>query len=216
MTRSRRTAMITGTVIGKLPTSAEETSLCDAELVAGLVAGGATAVAAVDAMIQRAARPFRRRLRNQWDDVLQDARMEVFTDLARGRFRGESRLATYVWRVVSHTCLDALRASARRRWTALEDLDPGLEPAVADDRPASLDTADLARRVLEAVPPHCLRIWRLIVEGFSYREISRVLSVAEGALRVRALRCRRHALAIREELLAGRPPAMKQMAELDA
>ncbi len=208
--------MIAAQVIRTVTNNREASLPPDSEIVTGLVAGEATAVALVDGMILRAARPFWRRLRDQWDDIVQEARLEVFADLSRGRFRGESRLATYIWCVVSHTCLDSLRATSRRRWTALEDLTPGAEPTTDDDRREAFDVTDLIWRVLEATPPHCLKIWRLIVEGFSYREMSRMLCIAEGALRVQALRCRRRALAVRDDLLAGRAPTVKQIAELDA
>jgi DNA-directed RNA polymerase specialized sigma24 family protein len=47
----------------------------------------------------------------------------------------------------------------------------------------------------------CRRLWRMLVDGFSYREMSDEYGVSEGALRVRVLRCRRKALEVRERLL---------------
>ena len=46
-------------------------------------------------------------------------------------------------------------------------------------------------------------MWRMIVAGFSYREMSLRLNVAEGTLRVRVLRCRERAETVRHELLGG-------------
>jgi hypothetical protein len=46
----------------------------------------------------------------------------------------------------------------------------------------------------------------MIVAGLSYREMSLRMSVAEGTLRVRVLRCREKAVAVRQELLGGGRP----------
>jgi DNA-directed RNA polymerase specialized sigma24 family protein len=41
-----------------------------------------------------------------------------------------------------------------------------------------------------------------VLAGFSYREMSSRTGIAEGALRVRVLRCRKRAVELREELMA--------------
>ena len=90
----------------------------DEAIISGFLAGDSAAVARVDNWLERAASSFRRRLREQWDDVLQDVRLEVTRLLQDGKFRGESSLKTYLWRVTSHTCLDRLRAG--QRWNYVE------------------------------------------------------------------------------------------------
>ena len=52
--------------------------------------------------------------------------------------------------------------------------------------------------------------WRLIAMGHSYREMSQRMGVAEGTLRVRVLRCREKAVAVRREL--GGAPARRRNA----
>src|SRR5262245_61858809 len=86
----------------------------DAEVAAGYVSGDPPAVALVDRWIGSAAAPFRRRLAAEFPDVLQEVRLEVLRLLQESRWRGEARLKTYLWRVVAHTCLDALRRRQRR------------------------------------------------------------------------------------------------------
>ncbi|HEY8019938.1 MAG TPA: RNA polymerase sigma factor [Thermoanaerobaculia bacterium] len=182
----------------------------DAEVVTGFLRGDARAVGAVDGWISRAAYPYQRRLGPRWDDVLQDIRLEITRLLKQGKFRGESSFKTYLWRVVSHTCLDQIRAAGRVQWTEL-DTDSG-----ADDPPANAnlpsthgsvaarsEVKDLLLRVLERVPAECRELWRMIHAGLSYKEMSDRLGVAEGTLRVRVLRCREKAVAARGELSAG-------------
>lgn len=178
----------------------------DQEMVARFLRGEADAVGTVDGWISRAAWPYQRRLADRWDDVLQDVRLEVTRLLGQGKFRGESSLRTYLWRVVSHTCLDHLRAQKKWKWADLEEVDqPGVGPEAIPSSSTRQEDKDLLLRVLEQVPQDCREMWRMIVAGLSYREMSLRLSVAEGTLRVRVLRCRERAVAARRELLGGPP-----------
>ncbi|HET6344406.1 MAG TPA: sigma-70 family RNA polymerase sigma factor, partial [Myxococcota bacterium] len=143
------------------------------------------------------------RLSDRWDDVLQDVRLEVTRLLGQGKFRGESSLRTYLWRVVSHTCLDQIRSQQKWKWAELEAIDQGEGPDLVPQGAGRQEDRDLLLRVLERVPADCREMWRMIVAGLSYREMSLRLDVAEGTLRVRVLRCRERALSARQELLAG-------------
>jgi RNA polymerase sigma-70 factor (ECF subfamily) len=177
----------------------------DDAIVAGYLRGDATAVAAVDGWIAAAASPFRRRLGADWPDLQQDARIEILRLLRASSWRGEARLRTYIWRVVGHTCLDALRRQRRRPLGEPEE--PGTE--IPSPAPSALDglLAQDAGRILltalGALPEECRDLWTRILRGASYGEMSRELGVAEGALRVRAHRCRKRAL----EALSGNAPS---------
>jgi RNA polymerase sigma factor (sigma-70 family) len=180
----------------------------DDPVIDRFLAGEPAAVAEVDGWLGRAASSFRRRLGEQFDDVLQDVRLEVTRLLQEGRFRGDSSLKTYLWRVTAHTCLDRLRAGSR--WTFVEydgesvgAADPA-SPPPRHDRPWTADR-DLLLRVLARMEEECRRLWSMLIEGLTYREMSAETGVSEGALRVRVLRCRRRAQEVRDELLALRP-----------
>lgn len=176
----------------------------DRDMVARFLRGEREAVGTVDGWIARAAWPYQRRLAAHWDDVLQDVRLEVTRLLGQGKFRGESSLRTYLWRVVSHTCLDQLRAQSKWKWADLDTLDHGDDSvALVHVPPANREDRDLLLRVLERVPQECREMWRMIVAGLSYKEMSLRMNVAEGTLRVRVLRCREKATALRHELLGG-------------
>lgn len=177
----------------------------DAQLVSSYLSGESSAVSEIEGWIGRAAQPYRRRLAPVWDDVLQDVRLEVTRLLRRGSFRGESALKTYLWRVVGHTCLDRIRSRTRWRWAEIDGMEGWEADAILGDAGEGRlrhDAKDLLLRVLEAVPEDCRRLWSMLIEGHSYREMSRRTKVSEGALRVRVLRCRKRALELREELLA--------------
>ncbi len=174
----------------------------DQEVVSGYLRGEADAVATVQTWISRAAWPYQRRLSGRWDDVLQDVRLEVTRLLGAGKFRGESSLRTYLWQVVSHTCLDQLRSLSRWQWAELEELDNGAAAIAGPRMAADHEDRDLVQRVMRKVSADCREMWSLIAMGYSYREMSERLSVAEGTLRVRVLRCREKAAALRRGLLA--------------
>jgi RNA polymerase sigma factor (sigma-70 family) len=175
----------------------------DQEVVSRYLQGEVEAVGTVDSWISRAAWPYRRRLSSRWDDVLQDVRLEVTRLLGQGKFRGESSLRTYLWQVVSHTCLDQLRSQDRWQWTELEALEEGGGNSFAPPATGGHEDRDLVQRVLARVSGECRELWRLIAMGHSYREMSQRQDVAEGTLRVRVLRCREKAVALRRELLGG-------------
>jgi|GEM_PF-536419 len=184
-------------------------SVDEREMVTRFLKGETEAVGTVDGWISRAAWPYQRRLAERWDDVLQDVRLEVTRLLGQGKFRGESTLRTYLWRVVSHTCLDQIRAQSKWKWTDLETLEQSDDSAVSAGPPKALsarqEDKDLLLRVLDRVPADCRDMWRMIAAGLSYREMSLRLSVAEGTLRVRVLRCREKAVSVRRDLLGQMP-----------
>jgi RNA polymerase sigma factor (sigma-70 family) len=172
----------------------------DQDIVSRFLRGETDTIGMVDAWISRAAWPYQRRLAHRWDDVLQDVRLEITRLLSQGKFRGESSLRTYLWRVINHTCLDQIRAEGKRQWTDLEEIEKG--PPPVDPAPSRREDRDLLWRVLEQMSKDCREMWRMILAGYSYRDMSVRLGVAEGTLRVRALRCREKALVLRGELLA--------------
>jgi RNA polymerase sigma factor (sigma-70 family) len=178
----------------------------DEAIIERFLAGEPAAVAEVDGWLARAASSYRRRLGEQFEDAMQDVRLEVTRLLQEGRFRGDSSLKTYLWRVTAHTCLDRLRSG--RRWSFVEYDGDSLD--AADPTASSLPRGwsaecDLLLRVLARMEEECRRLWSMLIEGHSYREMSDETGVSEGALRVRVLRCRRRAQEVREELLSRRP-----------
>lgn len=179
----------------------------DQEMVARFLRGETEAVVTVDSWISRAAWPYQRRLSERFEDVLQEVRLEITRLLGQGKFRGESSLRTYLWRVVNHTCLDHIRSERRWQWADLEELEaPGVRTPFPQVAAAPAEERDLLLRVLDRATQDCRDLWRMIVAGLSYREMSQRMDVAEGTLRVRVLRCREKAVAMRAQLLDGKLP----------
>ena len=177
----------------------------DEAIIAGFLNGESEALDTVEGWIARAASPFRRRLAAHWDDALQAARTEITRLLRQGKFRGESSLKTYLWQVVNHACINQVRSLSRAPSVDFESLIE--QPASADGSPLEQvlqkESEEIFLRVLVEMPAHCRELWEMILAGLSYREMSARQGISEGALRVRVLRCRKSAVAAREQLSAG-------------
>lgn len=173
----------------------------DTALIARLLAGDAEIIERVRDWIRLAFQPYRSRLAADLEDLEQEILLELDGTLREGRFRGKSRLRTYVRAYAHHKCIDRLRALGRRQWVDVEDLDlPSRHPSPFDELSRS-QRVDLALRVVEEMPESCRELWQLLQQGMRYREMSERLGVAEGTLRARVLRCRRRALEAHAKLL---------------
>lgn len=136
------------------------------------------------------------------EDLYQEVLLAVWRALPR--FRGESSLRTFVYRIAHNRGMTFRgRVAARARREA------EVPPDLRDSRPGADTTLDarLARqRLLEAVrrlPLSLSRTVMLSLEGLSYAEIAEVMDITENNVGVRLHRAR----AALEELLAeGREP----------
>ncbi len=181
-----------------LPPVASLVEISDRELAADFLRGDPEAVETISRWLRQAAGRYRRRLPAEWDDLLQDLLLEATTALQEGAFRGDSKLRTYVSRIAHYRCLNRVRDLARRPESELGERaqrvpDPA-RPVV--ERLVERESEDLLLRFLDTVSAECQRLWKLILAGRSYRQISREVGVSEGALRVRVLRCRRKAVTL--------------------
>jgi len=176
----------------------------DAQLIARLLAGDAAVIAEVRVWIGGAMGRYRGRLGNDFEDLEQEVLLDLLESLDRGKFRGESRLATYVHSYARFKCVDRLRAQGRRDMVEIEDdAFTALEPSPLEEL-ASRESEALARQVAAALPEQCRELWEMVADGLSYREMSAATGLSEGTIRVRVHRCRQRALALRQEILDGK------------
>lgn len=156
------------------------TSLDERRLLRDARSGDADAFLALVRPHDRALRGLAYRLLGEaglMDDALQSAYLAAFRSLRA--FRGESSVATWLYRIAYNACLDELRRRERRPELELAD------PAGA----ASPDPADLAagrvdlEGALASLPAEA-RAAVLLVDGdgFSYRDAAGILGVAEGTV----------------------------------
>ena len=134
-------------------------------------------------------------------DALQDAFLSAFRSL--DRFAGESRLSTWLHRIVVNASLMKLRTRRRKPEESIEDLLPRfdstghqVEPPVLW-RDAAVDSSNrdaictLVRHHIDRLPENYRTVLLLRdIEGFDTEETARLLGVTRNAVKLRLHRAR--------------------------
>ncbi|MDP3506130.1 MAG: RNA polymerase sigma factor [Myxococcales bacterium] len=120
-------------------------------------------------------------------DVVQTAYLRVFEALRDGTFRGESRIETWLYRVVTHAAFDARRGQ-RRRDSLQQQGEPLVVPARATE--AAVELGEL-RDALESLPDD-QRAALVLKElhGLSGKETAEVMERSEGSVEQLLVRAR--------------------------
>jgi RNA polymerase sigma-70 factor, ECF subfamily len=153
----------------------------------------------------------KRFLRNEDDaaDAVQDTFVSALTSI--DKFRGESSVYTWLYRILVNVCLMSLRSSTRSKCVSFEYLSQLCdgrefrEPAtsLADLPEAQLENEYLVKHVRECVDqlPADYRNIILLrdIEQFDTDETSRLLRVSRGVVKTRLHRARRALRAMIEQ-----------------
>jgi RNA polymerase sigma-70 factor, ECF subfamily len=143
------------------------------------------------------------RLAGEWD--AEELTQEVFLRVSQALdgFRGDSQLATWVYRIATNVALDRLR-SASSRPAIHEPLtaDTLADTAAAPDEIAGRDEMrDCIRRFVDQLPPDSRSVLVLSeFEELADRHVAEVLGVTVGTVKVRLHRARAR---LREALTGG-------------
>ena len=123
------------------------------------------------------------------EDAVQETFLKVYR--SSGGFQGESRLSTWIYRILINSCYDAIRRRRRRReGRAPEENRRTLPetPGAASDSGLRLALEDSLARI----PDRPRTVFLLAaVEGFTHREIGDILNISEGASRILLFEARR-------------------------
>jgi RNA polymerase sigma-70 factor, ECF subfamily len=126
-------------------------------------------------------------------DALQDAMIAAFR--RADSFRADSRVTTWLHRIVVNSALDRLRRRAARPVAACQD-ENALDALANAGRPAadpsgSSDTAiDVRAALQQLVPEQQAALVLLDMLGYPVADAARVLGVSEGTVKSRAARGR--------------------------
>lgn len=122
------------------------------------------------------------------EDVLQDAYVRAFQALSSGSFDGRAGVQTWLYRIVTNACLDALR---RRKVRPVAAADP---PEGQFDGQLEADTrlalGELDRWLGDLNPDQRAVLVLKGVEGLTSPEIAEILECSEGAVEQRLVRAR--------------------------
>ncbi|CAG0997851.1 ECF RNA polymerase sigma factor SigK [Burkholderiales bacterium] len=137
-----------------------------------------------------------RRLRDP--SLAEETAVEVFFELWRnaGKFRGESRPATWIFGIAHFKCMAASRAARRSKRAAVvatesEILEAMPDTMDAEETLAARERVGRVKAVLGALPDGQREVVELaFLEGLGYGEIAERLGVAEGTVKTRISRAR--------------------------
>lgn len=185
----------------------------EAALVAELQAGSEEAFAYLLSVYQNPVFNFISHIVDNGSDAA-DVLQEVFINVFKGikRFRGESSLRTWIYRIAVHEALNHRRGWLRRHLReplSVEEGngDPLMGLAEAQARVETpyqaLEQSErqaLLRRALSTLAqPYRTVVFLREIEGLTYEEIARVIGVTEGTVKSRLMRGR---LLLRQKLTA--------------
>lgn len=121
---------------------------------------------------------------DQAQDLVQETFIKVWQNA--DKFRGESQLSTWIYRIAANTCLYHLRTAKNRPTTRLEEHHQN-RPAEASEKEAQL--AVLYQCISQLAPADRL-IVTLVLDEVPYSEIAGIVGISEGNLRVKIHRAK--------------------------
>jgi RNA polymerase sigma-70 factor (ECF subfamily) len=176
----------------------------DADCVARVLAGDRDAYREIVERYQtRVFRLSMTLLKNREDatDIAQEALVRAYTHLQS--FKGNSRFATWLYKIVNNLCVDLLRhrrtASNEEFEEDLSSFDDSIAPGLIAGRLLGNPQGQLLRRelgrkiqeALDTLPEKHQEILRLReVDGLSYEELSEVLDIPKGTVMSRLFHAR--------------------------
>lgn len=121
-------------------------------------------------------------------DILQEGFIKIFTNLSN--FKHEGSFEGWMRKIIVNTALEKYRS--RNRLYMVEDIDMIPEPFVDPDNEdySGLDADDLME-IIRMLPPKYRMVFNLFaLEGYSHREISRMINISEGTSKSNLARAR--------------------------
>jgi RNA polymerase sigma-70 factor (ECF subfamily) len=120
------------------------------------------------------------------EDICQDVFLRVYRDI--GKFRGESKLSTWIGSIAYHISIDHLRKLKKEVVTPVENFSAPMlnhidvPPAVGQhDRDA---LRKLVHQIIGAMPLHYRTVVTLFhLEGLPYKEITEITGMPEGTIK---------------------------------
>jgi RNA polymerase sigma-70 factor (ECF subfamily) len=125
------------------------------------------------------------------EDVVQEVFLKAFASL--GRFRGESGMFTWLYRIAVN---EALRARRRRPWARAEAI-PEVEAPVPERPDEDGPSLAALERLLRKLPDEFRSIVVLRdIEGMAYKDIAETLEIPMGTVESRLFRARQELRAL--------------------
>ena len=130
--------------------------------------------------------------REEAEEVAQDTFIKVYKSL--GKFKGNSKISTWIYRIAYNTCLDRLKKSSRARTNIAIDEIEGFEIKDVDNALESLvqtEKAMLVKKCIAKLSPKDAALLTLFyLEEKNLNELGEILEMNENAVKVGLFRAR--------------------------
>lgn len=137
--------------------------------------------------------------RAEAEDALQEVFLRVFR--ARERYEPTARFSTWLYRIATNYCLNALKARRSDRWTSLHAVDgdgesylpeiPSEREPAPEERAEKAETAALVRQAVERLPDsQRMAIVLNKYHGQSYQEVAEAMDLTVMAVKSLLMRAR--------------------------
>lgn len=141
--------------------------------------------------------------REEAEEVAQDTFIKVYKSLAR--YKGDSKLSTWIYRIAYNTCLDRLKKNNRELNNVaideiagfeIKDVDNALEQMVSSER------SDLIKKCIEKLSSKDAALLTLFYfEEKSLKELGKILNMNDNAVKVGLFRARARLATILKQYL---------------
>lgn len=130
--------------------------------------------------------------REEAEEVAQDTFIKVFKSL--GKFKGDSKLSTWIYRIAYNTCLDRLKKSGRDKTNIAIDEIEGFEIGHVDNALEGMiksEKGELVRHCIKKLSPKDAALLTLFyLEEKNLNELGEVLKMNENSVKVGLFRAR--------------------------
>ncbi len=169
----------------------------DAALVQQINGGNANAFRYLVSKYQRLVLHIVGRVSQQQEDV-EDICQEVFVKVFQklGKFRGDSKLSTWIATIAYNTSITHFRKKSRHNESSYDEM-PGLivgkrEKKLLPDIVEEKEVKQYLLRLIEELPVHYRTVLTLFhLEEFSYKEIEEITKMPEGTIKSYLSRARK-------------------------
>jgi RNA polymerase sigma-70 factor (ECF subfamily) len=123
------------------------------------------------------------------EDLAQDVFLRVYRGLPY--FRGESRLSTWIYRIVANVCLQE-RGRRPPPQSLDDDRDGRRAPGAPDRRFSDLELRDRLEKAIARLPPHQrLLVAAHYLDGVQYEDLAEALHLPLGTVKTHLYRAKR-------------------------
>lgn len=113
------------------------------------------------------------------EDLLQEVFVKVWQNL--DKFRGDSQVSTWMYRIAVNTCLYHLRSAKNKRSVDLEKAPPLLDL----EQPDKEQQVQLLYKAISELKENDRLIITMLLEEIPYSEMAQIIEVSEANLRVK-------------------------------